>query len=341
MSRRRPEGPNARAGAQRPIEVPGPQVSPSSPPSPERRRPAGATSEGAGGQGGRRLGLLCGLIASALWGAVWVCVRYLVSVRNLDPIFTAGMRFAIGGTAAAIYLVLRGRGGDLRRACTRLGTLSLLGSIGIFGMGLCVFFSGRYTASINSSLIMNSNAIFIGVLAALMGERVPWLRYVGLAVGVGGCAVIMLGQSAEATVGSNDALGGLLALGGALCWASYTVLGKWVVREVGGLASATVTLIVGAVLLLTLAFLRGGTQVLDGKELAVLAFLGVFPTAIAMLLWYYALDLLDASALGPTQYVAPIISTVLGWALLGEPVGLPFLAGTALVMVALHLSTRK
>ena len=140
---------------------------------------------------------------------------------------------------------------------------------------------------------------------------------------------------------SNDLLGGLLALGGALCWAAYTVLGKRVVREVGGLASATVTLIVGAVLLMTLALLHGGMQLLDGEELAVLVFLGIFPTAIAMLLWYYALDLLDASALGPTQYVAPIISTALGWALLGEPVGLAFLAGTALVMVALHLSTRR
>ena len=289
----------------------------------------------------RRLGLLCGLIASALWGAVWVCVRYLVSVRNLDPIFTAGMRFAIGGVAAVIYLVLRGRASDLRRACTRFGTLSLLGSIGIFGMGLFVFFSGRYTASINSSLIMNSNAVFIGVLAALMGEKVPRLRYVGLAIGVAGCAVIMLGQPAETTVGSNDVLGGILALGGAVCWASYTVLGKRVVHEVGGLASATVTLIVGAVLLLGLALLRGGMQPLDGEELLVLGFLGIFPTAIAMLLWYYALDLLDASALGPTQYVAPIISTVLGWALLGEPVGLTFLVGTALVMVALHLSTKR
>jgi len=289
----------------------------------------------------RRIGLICGIIASTLWASVWVCVRYLVSVRGLDPIFTAAIRFGIGGAVAVLFMLATGRARDLRATRSQLSPLALLGCVGIFGMGIFVFFSGRYTASINSSLIMNSNAIFIGVLAFMVGERVSWLRFVGLLTGLIGCAVILLGQRGEATVGSNDLLGGALALGGAVCWASYTVFGKRPVRKVGGIAGATVTLVVGAALLAILAVVRHGVSPLDGPEIAVLCFLGIFPTAGAMLLWYRALDLIDASALGPTQYIAPVFSTLLGWWLLHEPVGPAFLAGTAIVMVALHLSTKE
>ena len=289
----------------------------------------------------RRLGLLYGIIASALWGTVWVCVRYLMDVRGLEPVYMAAMRFGIGACAAVVYMLVTGRGRDLVRASAELGNLALLGSIGIFGMGVCVFFSGEYTASINSSLIVNSNAVFIAVFAALLGERVPWLRFVGLFLGLAGCATILFSGAHAEGPGSNDLLGGALGLGAAICWAAYTALGKRVVRRVGGLAASTVTLVIGALMLAALAMLRGGIRPLDGPELAVITFLGIVPTAGAMMLWYRALDLIDASALGPTQYVAPILGTLLGAGLLHEPVGIGFVLGAALVLVGLQLSSRE
>jgi drug/metabolite transporter (DMT)-like permease len=67
----------------------------------------------------------------------------------------------------------------------------------------------------------------------------------------------------------------------------------------------------------------------------------LLPTAAAFALWYKAAQMADASQLGPLQYVAPVVSTLLGWALLGEQIGLAFVVGTALVLVALRLATAE
>jgi drug/metabolite transporter (DMT)-like permease len=69
-------------------------------------------------------------------------------------------------------------------------------------------------------------------------------------------------------------------------------------------------------------------------------YLGIIPTAVAMLIWYRALQLVDASVLGPTQYVAPVGSSLLGWWLLGEGIGLAFLGGAVGILVGVYLATK-
>ena len=129
---------------------------------------------------GTLLGLALGSLASVLWGSVNVCARYLVDSRGLDPMFVASVRFCSGALVALGFMILTGRGGQLRAATRELPLLLLLGAIGIFAMGSMVFLSARYTASVNSAVILNANPLFIALLAPLAGERVPWLRRLGV-----------------------------------------------------------------------------------------------------------------------------------------------------------------
>lgn len=295
---------------------------------------------GSAPQPGRARGLLYGLLASALWGGVFPCGRYLVDLRHLDPLLVGSLRFGIGAAAAAAFLWLRGGGPELRRATREGPLLAALGAVGIFGMGCLVFFSVRYTASINCTVILNANPVFIALFAPLVGERVPALRVVGLLLGLAGCATIGLGDLAGLLAGSNDLLGCSLAAGGACCWAAYTVFGKGVAQRRGGLAAATLSLVAGALLYLPLLATRGPLPRLTAAEVAVALFLGLGPTATAMLLWYRAVELVDANVLGPTQYVATLIGTLLGWGLLGERMGPAFVAGGAAILVGLALAVR-
>ncbi|MGI5816515.1 MAG: DMT family transporter [Armatimonadota bacterium] len=289
----------------------------------------------------RAKGLLLGLIASALWSSVFVAGRYATAARGVDPILTAALRFSIGAAAAVVFLAVAGRWGRLMRAARDLVPLSALGAVGIFGMGVLVFISASLTTSINGALILNANAIFIAVFALFLGERVPTLRFIGLFIGLAGCAVIVVGQTPpqDLPVVSN-VLGSLAALGGAICWAAYTVAGKRYVRRHGGPEVATITLVAGAVMLMIVALARRPELALEAPEWLAIAWLGIFPTTIAMLMWYAALELVDASVLGPTQYVAPPLATLLGWWLLGEPLTGAFVAGAAAVVIGVWLATR-
>ena len=138
----------------------------------------------------------------------------------------------------------------------------------------------------------------------------------------------------------SNVLGSLAALGGAICWAAYTVAGKRYVRRHGGPETATITLVAGAVMLIVVALARRPELSLATPEWLAIAWLGVFPTTVAMLMWYAALELVDASVLGPTQYIAPPLATLLGWWLLGEPLTWTFVAGAIAVVIAVWLATR-
>ncbi len=286
-------------------------------------------------------GLLLGLVASALWASVFVAARYVTAARGVDPILTAALRFSIGAAVAIVLIVGTGRWRSFTGAFDDLLGLSGLGAIGIFGMGVFVFLSANLTTSINGALILNANAIFIAIFAIFLGERVPPLRFFGLILGLAGCGIIVLGQPAaqQFPVVSN-VLGSLAALAGAICWAAYTVGGKRYVRRHGGPEAATVTLISGSVMLLIFALARRPDLTLEWPELLAIIWLGVFPTAVAMLLWYRALQLVESNVLGPTQYIAPPLATLLGWWLLGEPLTWSFLVGAVIIVIAVWLATR-
>jgi len=85
-----------------------------------------------------------------------------------------------------------------------------------------------------------------------------------------------------------------------------------------------------------------GDVVRDGsaETLALIAYLGVFPTAIAFSTWAFALRHTDAGKLALTTFLVPAIATVMAWALLDEvPPVLAFVGGA--LCVAGVLVTRK
>ncbi len=286
-------------------------------------------------------GLVYGFAASVLWGTVFAAARYLVEVCGLDPLFTAAMRFCGGGLLLLCWVVMTGGGRQLLRSTQVTGRIIVLGLVGTTAMGALVFISAGYTTSINSSLIVNSNAIFIAMFAVLIGERVKPVHFLGLLVGLIGCSIVMLGSAPPQPLPpSNNMLGGVTAIGAAVCWAAYTVFGKTTVRRYGGPAVSAWTMIAGGAALAGVALLRGAVRPLTGTELLAITYMALAPTAISMGLWYKALEVVDSAVLGPSQYVAPLVSVLLGWAMLGEPLGASFAVGGVLTVIGVHLATR-
>jgi len=75
--------------------------------------------------------------------------------------------------------------------------------------------------------------------------------------------------------------------------------------------------------------------------LAWVLYLGAFPTAIAFSTWAFALARMNAGRLGAVTYLAPPVSVLLGWLLLGEtPVALAYLGG-ALCLVGVWITRRR
>ncbi len=297
------------------------------------------------GPGGLRLsdrarGIALGLVSSVAWGTTVSVARYLTDVRHVHPLVLTASRFLLASLILLVYVVLRGRGRLLLRSMDDAPRLLLLGLLGVVAMGGMIFTATRYTYSINAVLIMNVNGVFIAALAFLAGETVPRIRFVGLGVGLLGCFLAVAGRIGFEVGGANDLLGGALALGAAISWAVYTLVGKGAAQRWGGLVATTSSICFGAIVMAIIVLACGLDLVLVGVELWLLLYVALVPTALAFVCWYAALEYVPANLIGPLQYVAPIVGILIGHLVLREPIRLTFALGTVLVFAGVWLATR-
>ena len=137
--------------------------------------------------------ILLGAIASLLWSTVFVIGRYLCDVLGLHPILVAFLRFSCASAVSVLYILLKGEARSLALLVERPLTIILLAITGITCMGSAVFWALSLSTSVDVSIIMNSNAIFIIPLASLIGERFTLRKGVGVVTGLLGCALVING----------------------------------------------------------------------------------------------------------------------------------------------------
>ena len=261
-------------------------------------------------------------------------------MRGVHPLVLAASRFLLASLFLLAYVIARGKGRALLASMDDAPRFVLLGLLGVVLLGVMVFTSAKYTYSINGVLITNANGIFIAALAFLVGERVPAVRFLGLGIGLVGCFLAVSGGAGLALGGENDLVGGIYALGAAVSWALYTLLGKTAVKRWGGLVATTSSVCVGSVMMGLVTLACGRELLLVGPELWVVLYVALIPTAVAFVCWYAALEYVPANLVGPLQYVAPVVGILIGNLVLQEPIRLTFVLGTALVFAGVWLATR-
>jgi drug/metabolite transporter (DMT)-like permease len=133
----------------------------------------------------------------------------------------------------------------------------------------------------------------------------------------------------------------LLCLVAAGAYSAAVVAQKVVLRRVAVLPTMFLCCVIGMVVCAPFApQLAGELGDAPAGAISWVAYLGVFPTALAFSTWGWALARTDAGRLGALTYLAPPISVLLGWLWLGEtPASLAYLGG-ALTLVGVALSRR-
>jgi drug/metabolite transporter (DMT)-like permease len=286
--------------------------------------------------------IILGAIASILWSTVFVAGRYLCDVMGMAPSLVAFLRFSIAGFGSMLYIILKGETKSLKVLFEKPVTIILLGFIGIFGMGTAVFLALKYSTAVDVSIIMNSNAVFITPLAILVGESLTFVKISGIIIGLLGCALVINGRiTGFELIGGEHLAGNLIAIISALCWAIYTVMGKKIVRDRGGLVVTSLNMVVGSIPLFLLSAGLGQLTLPPLKGFLIIAYLAIFPTAIGFVFWYKALENIDASQLGPLQYLVPVGTAIISIFTLNEPIKPASIVGMLLVFLGIYLSTVK
>lgn len=274
-------------------------------------------------------------VTLVLWASAFVAIRHLG--REVTPGALSLGRLLI---AAIVLSALLARAP--RSRFTRNEVMLLVGcGVAWFGIyNLALNDSERRIDAATAAMVVQVGPILIALFAALfLGERLTGWLLVGMAVAFGGVVVIGSAMRGE---GGSDLDGVLLALLAAATYAIGVVCQKVLLRRLSGLEVTCYACWIGAVVCLPWIgdlgdVVRNGST----DTLLWIAYLGVFPTAIAFSTWAFALRHTDAGKQALTTFLVPAIATVMAWVLLDEvPPALAF-AGGALCVVGVLVTRRK
>jgi drug/metabolite transporter (DMT)-like permease len=192
----------------------------------------------------------------------------------------------------------------------------------------------RHTTAVNSTLINGAAPLITGVLAALlitepMSKQQVWgalASFVGVVVLISGGQLLF--WQAMGNVGD------LIVLGAVLLWGLYSVLGRQVMRHRSALSATALSAFLGLPLLLLAAAweMRGSAVDISPKLVLAILYIGIVPTVVGFLSWNAGVRRLGPSGAMVSYNTLPLYGIVLGYLLLGEPIGWSHLLGGALIV---------
>jgi drug/metabolite transporter (DMT)-like permease len=214
----------------------------------------------------------------------------------------------------------------------------------VFGLVLIALTQGaQYVAlahqpAATTGLVLAMTPTFVAVIAAIALAELPSGRQVlGALLVAGGAALFFVGELGFTTLGMLAAM---------LCLAANVagaVLGRdvnWAAR-LSPLLVTTVSMSVGAVVLLAAGLLLEGLPDLGPRAWLLIGWLAIVNTAFAFTLWNRSLQRLSAVTSASLNNTMLVQVALLAWLFLSEDPGAAGLAGIVIVSVGVMLTLRR
>jgi drug/metabolite transporter (DMT)-like permease len=269
-------------------------------------------------------------------GVIWGIPYLLIKIAD-GGVSVPVLVFARVFTGSVLLLPIAIRGGQLRalRPCWKW--VAVLAAVeAILPWLLLSAAERRLSSSLSGLLVAAVPVIGVGV-ARLAGDAEPLtaLRWAGLAVGLGGVALLM-GPGASGA----GAWPVLEVLGTAVCYAIGPVIADRKLADADSLAVTAACLGLAAVVYAPAAALTWPHQMPPARVLSALAVLAVVCTALAFILYFRLISEVGAVRATVITYVNPAVAVALGAAVLGEPFTPVIAISFTLILAGSVLATR-
>lgn len=275
--------------------------------------------------------------AGALWGLIAIFFK-LLTADGLDVFQTVAIRFSFSSLLLLLYLAIRSP--ELLRIRRPAHLLYFVGS----GMASLAFFNFCYYTAIEragvavAALLLYTAPAFVILFSRLLfGEALTRRKLIALALTIAGCACIagVFGGRLNLT---RAAL--LFGLGSGVGYALYSIFGKLALRHYAPETVTVYSFLFAALGMLPLAHpavlalrLTEPHVFFSGLGIALLCTVGAY------LLYTAGLTHVDAGRASILATVEPVVAVLLGFLAFHERVTADKLAGVALVLGAIVLSS--
>lgn len=272
---------------------------------------------------------LAGLLGAALAVTAWGSASVLVKAIDMGGLAVGVYRFLLHFLAIAVWMRFRGTPFSLRAL-----RLSAFGGVAL-ALDVAFFFTAvKETSVINATLIGALQPILVGVVAArFFGEKIRSRDALWSIVALAGVFAVVVTASDSAV---SSLKGDLLAVGALVSWSAYFVASK---QSKGSLTSTEFT--AGAALwtgLLNLPLAIAFGQDLSMptvRDLALILVITFVAGVFGHSLMNWSLVQIPLWVGSTFTLMIPVAASVIAWAVLGEPLTVAQVLGTAVVLAAL------
>jgi drug/metabolite transporter (DMT)-like permease len=279
----------------------------------------------------QKLSLLAAALAAflcVLWGANTVAIKF--SLSGLGPFTSAAVRFGI--SAGFLWAWAKMSGQSLKPAGGQLRPL-LINSLLFFVQLSLVYVGFTMTSASRGALLTNLQPFFLLFLAHffLAGDRITWLKLLGLILGFTGAACVLLDRYDN---GSHLLAGDLLLLVSTFIWACSAAYTKHLVRSSSSIQIVFYQLLFSIPLFALGAPLWDAPMIvrIDFGIVAAIAFQVVLTTSFAFVAWTRLMQTYGAVALHSFVFMIPVSGVFMAAFVLDEPM-------TRMILLALVLIT--
>ena len=283
-----------------------------------------------------------GFFAIALiWGTTWLAVR--VVVLEMPPLSAAGLRFVVAAALLGVATRASGRSLSLARLSPDhrrvLAWLSFL----VIGIPYALVFYGEQTvSSALAAILFSVHPVFVLLFDSLRQRRNLFRgpTFTGLVLAFAGICIIFVPRL---TGPMGELLSALAIVAAALSAGIGAVTAKYGAHELDPWVGVTWQMGGAGVALLALGifFERPVVTGYPANAWLALAYLTVFGSCVAFVLYYSLLKHMKPIELATLSFVIPIIATVFGWLVLDERLGGYSLIGAAVALTGVALIHRR
>jgi len=279
----------------------------------------------------RRIAVALVLLSALGFGSLAIFAK-IAYASGITPTMLLTLRFALAVALLAPLVCIKRLRLPRGRA---LAGFALMGAL-YTAQSQCYFTALMHASSGLVGLLLYVYPVLVTMLAVALGwERLDWRTALLLVLAIAGMGVMLGGNLQGTPLGITL---GLLAAG---VYAVYIVIGGRLTQGTDPLAATLVVMVAAALGNGTLA-LAAGAELPSGMNtwLAIGA-IALFSTVIAIACFLIGIKYIGAAQASIISTLEPVITLLLGVALLGESVSMEQLIGGAMVLAAVVMLARR
>ncbi len=282
-----------------------------------------------------RRGWILFFTVGLLWGIPYLLIK--VAVEELSAPTIVFSRVVIGSLILIPIAIHRG---SLKGALSNMRHVFPYALAEMVGPWILITAAEQKITSGLAGLLVATVPIWSTILASLNGDKTVWQhkRLLGMLIGFIGIVLVV---GIESVTGNNSFVAIAMILFASSLYAYAVIRVQKKIPHVDGISINGVAMVITALVYLPFVIANHPATMPSAKVLASVTALGLFPTAMAFILFFILIKEIGPARGSLVTYLNTAFAILLGVILLGEPLTLGIALGLPLVLIGSYFASRR